>query len=199
MISQFFHEDHYSSDDPWIQPTKTRLESGQSSTRRPQSTLISIIFFMKSFFFPDDTGIRTNEKTLRLTSIIVDTRVLLHQVSTYHQVLRCWITMHAQLRSVRLYITQHRSVAPCGAVRCGAVPFAAVLFRAALCAFFRTSSSTGYNACVVVYGVLLFLFFLLHVTLYLIFHGPLFFCPTQITPLLPIRTYNTGNKITQHS
>ena len=29
--------------------------------------------------------------------------------------------MHAQLRSVRLYTAQQRSVAPCGAVRCGAV------------------------------------------------------------------------------
>ena len=35
--------------------------------------------------------------------------------------------MHAQLRSVRLYIAQQRSVAPCGAV-----PFAAVLCRAAV-------------------------------------------------------------------
>ena len=41
--------------------------------------------------------------------------------------------MHAQLRSVRLYIAQGRSVAPCGAVRCGAVPFAAVLCRCAVC------------------------------------------------------------------
>ena len=51
--------------------------------------------------------------------------------------------MHAQLRSVRLYIAQQRSVAPCGAVRCdavrcgavrcGAVPFAAVLCRCAVC------------------------------------------------------------------
>ena len=59
-------------------------------------------------------------------------------ICTYHHVLRCWITMHAQLRSVRLYIAQQRSVAPCGAVRshavrcralrCGAVSCCAVCF-----------------------------------------------------------------------
>ena len=64
---------------------------------------------MRIIFFLDDAGIRTHQKTLTL---IVHT----HQVCTYHQVLRCWITIHAQLRSVRLYTAQQRSVAPCGAV-----------------------------------------------------------------------------------
>ena len=54
--------------------------------------------------------------------------VLLHQVCTY-QVLRCWITMHAQLRSVQLYIDQQRSAAPCGAVPGRALPCAVLSFE----------------------------------------------------------------------
>ena len=106
------------------------------STRRPQSHIDIYHFFYEIIFFLDDTGIRTYEKTLRL---IVHTGAILHQVCTYHQVLRCWITMHAQLRSVRLlYIpAAQRSAVRSRAVRCR-VPFAAVPCRAALCAFFRT-------------------------------------------------------------
>ena len=61
--------------------------------------------------------------------------VLLHQVCTYHQILRCWITCtpSSDQSGYILYMAQQRSVAPCGAVRCGAVPFAAVLCRYAVC------------------------------------------------------------------
>ena len=80
--------------------------------------------------------------------------------------------MHAQLRSVTLYIAQQLSVAPCGAVRCGAVPIASVLCRAALCAFFRTWSSTGYNTCCCVLRFFFFIF--LHVFVWS-FTAPCFF------------------------
>ena len=61
--------------------------------------------------------------------------------------------MHAQLKSVRLYIAQQRSVAPCGAVRsravrCRALRCGAVSLRCVL-SFENRAVSTGYNACCV--------------------------------------------------
>ena len=52
-------------------------------------------------------------------------------ISLYQYILRCWITMHPQLRSARLYIALS-SAARHGAVPCVALRFA-VLRRAALC------------------------------------------------------------------
>ena len=67
----------------------------------------------------------------------------------------------------------------CCALRCGAVSLRCVLS-------FEHGAVPGIMRAVV-HGVLLFLFFFFFY-MYLIFHGPLFFCPTQITPVLPIRT-----------
>ena len=92
---------------------------------------------MRIIFSPDDTGIRTNEKTLRLI-VHTGTTTYTRFVHTIRYYTLLDHKMHAQLRSVRLYIAQQRNVAPCGAVRSRAVPFAAVLCRAARCAFFRT-------------------------------------------------------------
>ena len=85
--------------------------------------------------------------------------------------------MHAQLRSVQLYIDQLRSAAPCGAVPGRALPCAAVLCRAALCFL---SNIEQYQ----VYYVLFFIF------LNLISLGPQVFPRTQVTPILPIRTWH---------
>ena len=125
---------------------------------------------MRTIFFPDDTGIRTNEKILKLTRV--------HKVCTYHQVLRCWITMHAQIRSVRLHTAQQRSVAPCGAVRCDAVcpslPCCVVL-RCVL--YFEHRAVPGIIR-IAVYYFSSFFFFYMH----LVFHGPLFFSPRKVPP-----------------
>ena len=104
--------------------------------------------------------------------------------------------MHAQLRLVRLYIAQQRSVAQrsalrsralrCRVLRCGAVSLR--------CAFFRKKAVPGIMH--IVYGVLLFPFFFLFLHVFDLSRPPVF-SPTQITPILPIR--HRGNKSTQHS
>ena len=70
--------------------------------------------------------------------------------------------MHAQFRSIRLYMAQQRSVVPCAAVRshavrCRALRCGAVSLRCELS--FEHRAVPGVMR-VVVYGVLLFLFFL---------------------------------------
>ena len=78
--------------------------------------------------------------------------------------------MHAQLRSVRLYTAQQRSVAPCGAVRCGAVCPSlrcCVVLRCVLS--FEHRAVPGIIRVVVYYSYFFFFY------MYLIFHGPLFF------------------------
>ena len=101
--------------------------------------------------------------------------------------------MHAQLRSVRLYIAQRRKVAPCGAVRCGAVPFAAVLCRCAVCFL---SKIKQYRAQCVLCTEYYFSSFFFSYIYILIFHGPLFFPPRKLPPYC---RSDTGNKSTQHS
>ena len=97
--------------------------------------------------------------------------------------------MHAQLRSVRLYIAQQRSVASCGAVRsravrCRALRCGAVSLRCVLS--FENRAVPGIMH--VVYGVLLFLFFFFFFYMYVFdLSWPPVFSPTQITPILPIR------------
>ena len=95
--------------------------------------------------------------------------------------------MHAQLRPVRLYIAQQRSVAPCGAVRCGALPFVAVLCRCAVCFLSKIEQYVPgiYNACCVRSTT----FPLFSSTCHIVFDlsRPPVFSPTQITPILPIR------------
>ena len=137
---------------------------------------------MSIIFFPDDTGIRTYEKTLRLMYIPV--LLIPHQVCTYHQVLRCWITTHAQLRSVRLNTAQQRSVAPCEAVRCGAV----CLFSLRCCVELRCVLSVEHRAVPgrlrAVYYFSSFFFYLQCIRS----RTAPCFSPTQSTPALPIRT-----------
>ena len=106
--------------------------------------------------------------------------------------------MHAQLRSVRLYIAQQRSVAPCGAVRsramrCRALRCGAVSLRCVL-SFENRAVSTGYNACCVRSTTFPLFSSTCHTVL--IFHGPLFF-PSRKLP--PYCRSDTGNKRTQHS
>ena len=140
--------------------------------------------------------------------------VLLHQVCTYHQILRCWITMHAQLRSVRLYIefrqnlrshswsyflflkyspAAQRSAVRSRAVRCRAL-------RSRCCVVLRCVPYCEHRAVpgtiirVVVYCFSSFFFSYM----YLIFHGPLFFPKRKLPPYCRSER-NTGNKSTQHS
>ena len=126
--------------------------------------------------------------------------VLLHQVCTYHQVLRCWVTiMHAQLRSVRPAIyspAAQRSVVrsraePCGAVPCPSLRCCVVL-RCVLS--FEHRAVPGIIHVVVVYYFSSFFFFYM----YLIFHGPLFFPPSKLPPYCRSER-NTGNNSTPHS
>ena len=80
---------------------------------------------------------------------------------------------------------------PCGAVPCPSLRCCV----AALCAFFRALSSTGYNVllCTEYYFSSFFFF-----CMYLIFHGPPFFPPRNSPPYCRSER-NTGNKSTQHS
>ena len=85
--------------------------------------------------------------------------------------------MHAQLRSIQLYMAQQRSVAPCGAVRshavqCRALRCGAVSLRCVLS--FGRRAVPGIMR-VVVYGVLLFLFFLFYRLCIRSFTPPCFF------------------------
>ena len=79
----------------------------------------------------------------------------------------------------------------CRALRCGAVSLRCVLS-------FEHRAVPGIMR-VVVYGVLLFLYFLFYrLRMYLIFHAPLFFPPRKI-PSYCRSERNTGNESTQHS
>ena len=156
-------------------------------------TLISIVYFMRIIFFPRWHRDSNQREDLEAYSTYRYYYRFVQAYSTY----RYYYTRF--VHTIRYYAVGSqrtpssdksgfiqpssaawRSVAPCGAVRSRAVrcrvPFAAVLCRAALCVFFGTWSSTGYNTRCVCHSSS-FLFFYM----YLIFHGPLFF-PTQSTP-----------------
>ena len=144
--------------------------------------------------FPDDTGIRTNEKTL---SLRVHTGTTTPGLYIPSGILRCWITMHAQLRSVRLYSPPaQRSAVRSRAEPCGAVPCPSLR----CCVVLRCVLSFEHRAVpgiirVVVYFFSSFFFFYM---MYLLFHGPLFFPPRKVPPYCRSER-NTGNKSTQHS
>ena len=88
------------------------------------------------------------------TPIVHTGTTVQHQVCTYYRNYTLLDRMHAQLRSVPLYIVflaQQRSVAPCGAVRsravrCRALRCGVVSLRCVL-SFENRAVSTGYNAC----------------------------------------------------
>ena len=157
-------------------------------------TLISDIFFMRIIFFPPWHRDSNQREDLEAYSTYIP--VLLHQVCTYHQVLRCWVTMHAQLRSVRLYIAQQRSVAPCGAVRSRTVRCRALRCDAvsccAVCFLSNIEQYTGYNTYCC---VLLFFFLFLHA--FDLSRLPVV-SPRKLPPYCRSER-NTGNKSTQHS
>ena len=112
--------------------------------------------------------------------------VPLHQVCTY-QVLRCGITLHAESQ---LDIAQQRSAATCSVVRCGAVLCPALRCCVVLpCALFRTSSITGNETrCQVPSTGMYVLCTRLLLFLQLISFDPSILFPTQITPVVPVRT-----------
>ena len=144
---------------------------------------------MGIIFFPDDTGIRTNEKTLRL---IVHTRT-----TTPDLYIPSGTTLldhnarPAQISPATYSPAAQRSAVWSRAVRCRALRCGAVSCCAVLC--FKHRAVPGIIR-VVVYFFSYFFFFYM----YLIFHGPLFFPPRKLPPYRRSER-NTCNKSTQHS
>ena len=101
--------------------------------------------------------------------------------------------MHAQLRSVQLYIRSpaaQRSTVRCRAVRCRALPCGAVPCLALRCGAMSCCAVLSFEDRAVpsitrnvVYSLLFFFICLISL-------GPHIFPPTQFTPILPIRTWH---------
>ena len=143
---------------------------------------------MRIIFFPDDTGIRTSEKTLRL---IVHTRTTTPGLYIPSGTVLLYHNARPAQISPAIYIAQQRSVAPRGSVPCPSLRCCVVL-RCVLS--FEHRAVPGIIRRRVVYYFSSFFFFYM----YLIFHGPLFFPPRKLPPYCRSER-NTGNKSTQHS
>ena len=168
-------------------------------------TLISIFFSWGWFFSPDDTGIRTNEKNLRLLVhtgtttpglYIPSGTTLLDHNPRPAQISPTLYSPAAQRSAVR------SRAEPCGAVRsraepCSAVPCALRCGAVSCCAVCFLSNIEQYRVQYVLLGTT-FLLFSFSTCIYLIFHGPLFFPPRKVPPYCRSER-NTGNKSTQHS
>ena len=135
-MSIFYEDNCFSYKyDPCIQPTKTRLISGQSIYQKTTTvTLIYIIFSKRIFFFPDDTGIRTNEKTLRL---IVHTGTINPTPSLYIPSSGTTLLDHnarpAQISPAIYSPAAQRSAVRSRAVRCRALRCGAAVSCCAVC------------------------------------------------------------------
>ena len=156
--------------------------------------LISIIFHEDHLFPPDDTEIRTNEKTLRLIVHTGTTTPGLYIPSGT-------TLLDHNARPAQISPAIYSPAAQRSAVRSRGEPYGALPCPSLwCCVVLRCVLSFEHRAVPVVIRVVVMCYFysFFFFYMYLIFHGPLFFPPRKLPPYCRSKR-NTGNKSTQHS
>ena len=156
--------------------------------------MTSLFFYDDNFFSPDDTGIRTKEKTLRLIVhtgtttpglfITSGTTTLLDHKARPVQISPAIYSPPSQRSAVR------RGAEPYGALPCPSLRGCVVLRCVLSC---EHGAVPGVIRVVVCYFSSCLFFYI-----YLIFHGPLFFPLRKLPPYCRSKR-TAGNKSTQHS